>query len=78
MSGKDYFKDSVKYIMVMILQIALCLPVKYLVTARLSLLTFVAGAAVITVVFNGIFWAIFHKNDECEYVIGIIRRKIGK
>lgn len=77
-SAKEYFADSVKYIAVMAVQVLLCLPVKYFVTQHLSILTFAAGVIIITLVFNVLFWLIFHKSDECGYVVGIIKRKFGK
>ena len=76
MKSGSYFKDSFKYILVMVLMVALVTPVKYIVTSDLHIWTFLLGTIVITVLFNGIFLLLFHKSAECRYVTDMVKRKL--
>ena len=77
-SARSYFKDSLKYIAVILGIVIILLPVKNIVLAQMSLPAFILMAAMITVVYNLIFICLFRKTDEFLYLqnwmIGKVKR----
>lgn len=63
-----YFADSVKYIAVILGIAAVLLPVKSILPEHMTLVSFIVMAAVITVVYNGLFLLVFHRTDEFTYL----------
>ncbi len=63
-----YFKDSVKYIGVIMAIILLMIPVKTFVMAQVNLLTFIVMAVIITFVYNMVFFLLFRKTQEFDYL----------
>lgn len=63
-----YFKDSVKYIGVIVGIVLLMIPVKTFIMTQVNLLTFIIMAAVITLVYNGIFFLLFRRTQEFAYL----------
>lgn len=64
----SYFRDSAKYIVVIVVIVLLMIPVKAFIMTQVNLLTFIIMAAVITLVYNGIFFLIFRKTQEFTYL----------
>lgn len=75
-NATSYFVESAKYIAVMLMMLAIGFAVRYGVMLNLNIGTFVIGVIIITIVFNGVFWGLFHKSDECRYVIDIVKRRL--
>ena len=77
-SVRSYFKDSLKYIVVILGIVIILLPVKNIVLAQMSLPAFILMAAMITVVYNLVFICLFRKTDEFLYLqnwmIGKVKR----
>lgn len=64
----SYFKDSAKYIGVIICIVLLMIPVKAFVMAQVNLVTFIAMAIIITLVYNTVFFLLFRKTQEFDYL----------
>jgi len=77
-SAWEYFKDSFSYIAVITLLVAACVPLRLYVTAHLSIFVFAIAVIVVTMVFNLVFWILFHRSAEYEYVLQIVKRKVGR
>ena len=72
----SYFRDSLKYLAVVV-GVALCLlPVKALVMRQVTIVTFLVMVVVITLAYNGIFFLLFRKTREFEYLWNLIARKL--
>ncbi len=71
----DYFADSCKYIIVILMITALLWPVNNLVLKQVNILTFILMAIIITLIYNLGFLAVFHKSKEFEYLWGILKAK---
>lgn len=70
-----YFKDSVKYIGVNAAVLFLLLLLKNAVMKEVSIPMFVVVVVLITVVYNGVFLAVFGRCEEFKYVCGLVLRK---
>lgn len=75
---KDYFTDSVKYVLVMIISFTILSVVKSLVMPEVTIFTFAVMFVIICVVFNGIFLGLFGRCEEFSYLLGIVKKKIKK
>ena len=75
---KGYFIDSLKYLLVMLLELAILLPIRSVVMRNVTLLSFVIMFVLTCVIFNIIFLAFFGRTHECRYIIKMIGRKIKK
>lgn len=75
---KEYFKDSLKYLIVMLAVFCLLLGVKELVMKQVTILSFAIMFVVICVVFNGIFLLLFGKTEEFGYLWNIVRKKLRR
>lgn len=73
----DYFKDSLKYLGVVVGVALLMLPVKTYVMGQVNLMTFIVMAVIITLAYNGIFFLFFKKTQEFEYLWNLITRKLS-
>lgn len=74
----EYFKDSAKYIIVMIVVFGILSAVKRLVMQEVTILTFVIMFVIICVVFNGVFLILFGRTEEFKYLYGIVRSRLVK
>ena len=70
-----YFRDSVKYMVVIVGVVLVMIPLKQFVMAQVSLVTFILMAAVITVFYNAAFVLVFRKTDEFGYLWTLVRGK---
>ena len=77
-SSLSYFADSAKYIITEVLTVLALYFVGTLVMKEITILTFALMIVIVTLAFNGVFWIIFHKTEEYNYLKGIVLRKLGK
>ncbi|SDB47007.1 lipopolysaccharide biosynthesis protein [Butyrivibrio sp. INlla16] len=77
-SSLSYFMDSLKYILTEVSIIAVLYLLSTIVLKNITILSFALMIIIVTVVFNGVFWIIYHKTEEYEYLKGIVLRKLGK
>ena len=77
-SARCYFKDSFKYIAVILGIVIILLPVKNIILQQMSLPAFILMAAVITVVYNLIFICLFRKTDEFLYLQNWMTGKVKR
>ncbi|MBD5505063.1 MAG: polysaccharide biosynthesis protein [Lachnospiraceae bacterium] len=68
----SYFRDSVKYIGVIAGVALLMIPMKALIIAQVSIVTFIVMAAVITIAYNLIFFLFFGRTQEFAYLWNLI------
>ncbi len=78
MSSWDYFKDSVKYISVILMILIILIPVNNILLVQVNILTFGLMAIIITIIYNTIFLFIFRKSAEFKYLWNIVMQKIKK
>ena len=74
---REYFTDSVKYILALLFTFVLLSGVKKYVMRSVTVFTFAAMFVVICLVFNGIFLALFGRTKEFEYLRDLVRGKLG-
>lgn len=70
-----YFRDSVKYMVVIVGVVLVMIPLKQFVMAQVSLVTFILMAVVITVFYNAVFVLVFRKTDEFGYLWTLVKGK---
>ena len=70
-----YFTDTAKYTAATAAVIAALYGISRPLLSHLSIATFVLTGAVITVVFNGVFFALFGRSSECRYLVDLIRNR---
>lgn len=75
---KGYFMDSIKYIFVIAIVFGLLSVIKKLVMPEITILTFAAMFVIICVVFNGVFFGLFGRTEEFEYLAGIVKNKLKR
>lgn len=75
---KEYFRDSVKYFVVIAAVFVLLVWVKHVVMPEVTFVSFAVMFVIICVVFNGIFWLLFGRTEEFGYLWGIVRGKLTK
>ncbi len=72
---KSYFVDSLKYLTVLAMVLAILEGLKKVIMPRVTILSFAVMFVVICVVFNGVFLLLFGGTQEFGYVWKIIRSK---
>lgn len=75
---KEYFRDSVKYFVVIAAVFVLLVWVKHVVMPEVTFVSFAVMFVIICVVFNGIFWLLFGRTEEFGYLWGIVRGKLER
>lgn len=75
-SSQSYFRDSVKYLAVIVIALLILIPVQSFLMPEVTILGFVLMIAVITVVFNGIFVIVFGRSDEFRYLCRMIAERL--
>lgn len=75
---RQYFTDSVKYLLTLTTILALLSGMKTILMPRVTVITFGIMFLVICVVFNLIFFLLFRKTEEFGYLTGILKRRTGK
>ncbi len=77
-SSSSYFLDSGKYILTEAAIIVVCFFISKAVLVNITILPFVIMGIIVTVIFNGVFWIMFHNTDEYNYLLGIIKSKLSR
>lgn len=72
----EYFRDSMKYLCVIIGIAVLLIPVKSIVLAQVNILTFVLMALAVSAVYNLVFLFLFRKTAEFEYLWALLTGKL--
>ena len=76
--AKDYFLDSVKFLVVLGGTFAILYGIRRVLMPEVSILSFGIMFVVICVIFNGVFLLVFGRTQEFQYLWGIVRRKLKK
>ncbi len=63
-----YFKDSLKYIGVILAVGAVVTPIRHVVMGEVTIFTFALMVIVITLFYNLVFLAVFHRTEEFSYL----------
>ncbi|WP_029323146.1 lipopolysaccharide biosynthesis protein [Butyrivibrio sp. AE3004] len=77
-SAASYFADSIKYILTEAAIICLLYFISIFVLKEITLVSFAVMIVIVTIVFNSVFWILFHKTYEYTYLKNIVLRKLGK
>ncbi len=73
---REYFIDSVKYIILLFAMFLFFSFIKYLVMPSVTVFSFGAMFVIICVVFNGVFLLLFGRTEEFKYLFHIIKNKL--
>ena len=73
-----YFRDSLKYIAVILGIVVILIPIKNLVLVHVNFLTFIGMAVIITIIYNMIFLCLFRKTEEFSYLWNLVIGKVRK
>ena len=68
-----YFKDSLKYIIVILAVGAVITPIRHAVMGEVTILTFALMVIIITLFYNLVFLAVFHRTEEFSYLWNKVR-----
>lgn len=71
-----YFKDSLKYAAVILAVGAVITPVRHLLMETVSIFSFALMVVVITLFYNLVFLAVFHRTEEFAYLWNVVSGKI--
>lgn len=72
---KEYFGDSLKYVLVLVVMYGLLSGIKKLVMPQITILGFAVMFVIICVAFNSIYLILFGRTEEFKYLWGIVRGK---
>lgn len=75
---REYFTDSVKYIILLFAMFLLLGSVKYVVMSSVTVVSFGLMFVIICVVFNGIFLLLFRKTEEFMYLQNLVMAKVKR
>lgn len=76
--AQEYFIDSVKYHVVLIATLVLCVLLSKYTIPVISIPAFIVSGIMITAVYNALFLAVFGRSSELKYLLGILRRRKQK
>ncbi|MDE7427793.1 MAG: polysaccharide biosynthesis protein, partial [Lachnospiraceae bacterium] len=71
-----YFRDSLKYIVVILAVGIVVLPIKHMVMKETTILTFAVMVVIITLLYNVIFLAVFHRTEEFAYLWKVLAARV--
>lgn len=72
----SYFKESVKYLAVIGIALAILIPLQNALMPQVTILKFILMIPVITVTFNGIFLLVFGRSEEFKYLYQMVKRRL--
>lgn len=75
-SAGAYFRDSLKYIGVILAVGAVITPIRYAVMGEVTILTFALMVILITLLYNLVFLAVFHRTEEFSYLWNVLVARI--
>lgn len=73
-SAGAYFRDSLKYIGVILAVGAVITPIRHAVMGEVTILTFALMVILITLLYNLVFLAVFHRTQEFSYLWGAVAK----
>lgn len=71
-----YFRDSLKYIAVILTVGTAVLPIRHMVMKETTILTFAMMVVVISVLYNLVFLTVFHRTEEFSYLWDVATARI--
>ena len=71
-----YFADSIRYLAVILGIAVINVPIRHLVMKETNLLTFGVMVIIISLIYNCVFFLVFHKTEEFAYLWDVAARKI--
>lgn len=74
--SREYFVDTIKYLMVMAVILAIVLPVSRAILREVTLVSFVLTGGMIVVVYNVIFLLVFYRTNELRYICNLVKGRI--
>ena len=72
----SYFADSVKYLLVIGAALAILIPLQNALMPQVTIAKFAMMVVIITVVFNGLFLAVYGRSEEFKYLWQMVMRKV--
>lgn len=75
-SAGAYFRDSLKYIGVILAVGAVITPIRHAVMGEVTILTFALMVILITLLYNLVFLAVFHRTEEFSYLWNVLVARI--
>jgi hypothetical protein len=72
----SYFNDAAKYLVVILAVAAVLVPIRHLVMPRTTIVTFALMVVIVTVIYNAVFFFVFHRTDEFAYLWEVAVRRI--
>ena len=76
--SKEYFIDTVKYLLVMAVILGIVLPLSNILLHEVTLVSFVLTGVMIVVVYNVIFLLAFCKTGEFRYMYDMVMRRVKR
>ena len=73
---KEYFADSLKYVLLLAVMFGLLSGIKYLIMPQVTICGFIIMFVIICVVFNGVYLVLFGRTEEFRYLWGIVKEKL--
>lgn len=73
----SYFKDSLKYLIVIGITLFILVPLQILIMPQVTPVKFIIMMGIITVVFNGVFLLFFGRSDEFTYLYRMVRGRVS-
>lgn len=73
-SAGAYFRDSLKYIGVILAVGAVITPIRHAVMGEVTILTFALMVILVTLLYNLVFLAVFHRTEEFSYLWGAVAK----
>ena len=77
-SYREYFIDSLKYLMTMIVSFGVLKLIQSLVMPEVTIWGFIIMFIIITILFNAIFLVLFGRCDEMKYLFNIVKGKLKR
>lgn len=71
-----YFRDSLKYIAVILAVGIVVLPIRHMVMQETTILTFAVMVVIITLLYNVVFLAVFHRTEEFAYLWKAVTERV--
>lgn len=72
----SYFKDSLKYMATILAVLLVLLPIKNVLMIQVNFVTFLIMAFIVTLVYNLVFFVVFGKTDEFDYLWQLAAKKL--
>lgn len=73
----EYFIDTAKYLASLLAVLLICHFISTKLLAELTIVSFVVMALIITIIFNGVYLALYGRTEEFRYLYGKVRDKVG-